>query len=130
MTALEQLQELASTCAPSVGMHDVPRESVGQHLGFLKDDDDDDDDDEPRDALDERLAGKFPFSLRYCFPPRFTMSDYQSMQDIYTTFRSRTPLQPLTMNPGTRTNLLPAAVHTIIEPPELDDIPLPLVAHA
>ncbi|TFK43975.1 histone deacetylase RPD3 [Crucibulum laeve] len=48
VNALEQLQNLPS--APSVGMHDVPRESVGQHLGFGKDDEG------SRDKLDERLA--------------------------------------------------------------------------
>lgn len=48
ITALEQLQELA--CAPSVGLHDVPRESVGQHLGFGRDEG------EGRDDLDVRLA--------------------------------------------------------------------------
>ncbi|KAG6845536.1 hypothetical protein H0H87_007780 [Tephrocybe sp. NHM501043] len=49
ITALEHLSELIP--APSVGMHDVPRESVSHHLGL--------DDDEPRDDLDERLARKF-----------------------------------------------------------------------
>ena len=49
-TALEQLQELSP--APSVGMHDVPRESVGEHLGVDKDEE------ESRDELDERLARK------------------------------------------------------------------------
>jgi len=48
ITALEQLQELAS--APSVGMHNAPRESVGHHLGFGNDDE------EGRDELDSRLA--------------------------------------------------------------------------
>jgi histone deacetylase 1/2 len=46
--ALQQISEL--TGAPSVGMHDVPRESVGEHLGFGKDEE------EGRDELDERLA--------------------------------------------------------------------------
>lgn len=48
--AIEQLRDL--NCAPSVGMHDVPRESVGQHLGLGRDEDDD----VARDKLDERLA--------------------------------------------------------------------------
>lgn len=46
---LEYLSELQPV--PSVGLQDVPRESVGQHLGFgsaL--------DAEPMDELDERLA--------------------------------------------------------------------------
>ena len=50
ITALEQLSQLPG--APSVGMHDVPRQSVGEHLGFGKDDD------LGRDELDDRLARK------------------------------------------------------------------------
>jgi len=50
-TALEQLQELA--CAPSVPMQDVPRETVGQHLGFGRDEE------EGRDELDEQLARQY-----------------------------------------------------------------------
>ncbi|KAJ7147869.1 histone deacetylase RPD3 [Mycena crocata] len=49
--ALEQLEQLRSRGAPSVGMHDVPRESLGTHLGFSGRDDD-----EARDDLDEKLA--------------------------------------------------------------------------
>ncbi|KAF5388392.1 hypothetical protein D9615_000867 [Tricholomella constricta] len=48
ITALQQLQELAP--APSVGMHDVPRESIGHHLGLRSDQV------RARDALDSRLA--------------------------------------------------------------------------
>jgi len=47
-TALEQLQQLA--CAPSVPMQDVPRESLGQHFGFGRDEE------EGRDELDDQLA--------------------------------------------------------------------------
>ncbi|KAF9443827.1 histone deacetylase RPD3 [Macrolepiota fuliginosa MF-IS2] len=47
VTALEQLQNLVH--APSVQMHDVPKESIGHHLGFMKDE-------EGWDELDERLA--------------------------------------------------------------------------
>ncbi|KAJ7631505.1 histone deacetylase complex, catalytic component RPD3 [Mycena rosella] len=50
--ALEQLQQLRGMGAPSVGMHDVPRESVGEHLGLTSRRDDED----ARDELDERLA--------------------------------------------------------------------------
>lgn len=50
-TALKQLQELDGP--PSVQMHDVPRESVKEHLGFGKDDE------EGRDELDDRLAREF-----------------------------------------------------------------------
>ncbi|KAF7982642.1 hypothetical protein HWV62_27079 [Athelia sp. TMB] len=46
--AMKQLNDIQP--APSVGMHDVPRESVGQHLGFGKDEE------EGRDALDESVA--------------------------------------------------------------------------
>lgn len=48
ITALKQLAELEA--APSVGMHDVPRESVGEHTGIYKDDG------LTRDELDEQLA--------------------------------------------------------------------------
>lgn len=50
INALEQLGELNPV--PSVQMHDVPRESVGKHLGlgYGKDDG------KPRDELDARLA--------------------------------------------------------------------------
>ncbi|PBK60286.1 hypothetical protein ARMSODRAFT_1026687 [Armillaria solidipes] len=47
INALEHLRELQS--APSVGMHDVPRESLLEHLGFGKESD-------TQDKLDERLA--------------------------------------------------------------------------
>ncbi|KAF7325497.1 Histone deacetylase RPD3 [Mycena kentingensis (nom. inval.)] len=50
--ALEQLQELGSRCAPSVGMHDVPRQSLAAHLGLSSRRDDG----RPRDELDEKLA--------------------------------------------------------------------------
>ncbi|KAK0502901.1 histone deacetylase [Armillaria luteobubalina] len=46
---LEQISRLS--CAPSVGMHDVPREDVGTHLGMIFDDDDMD----IRDDLDRQL---------------------------------------------------------------------------
>jgi len=46
---LQQLSELQP--APSVGMQDVPRESLGEHLGFGNANNE-----EPMDELDERLA--------------------------------------------------------------------------
>jgi histone deacetylase 1/2 len=49
--ALQQLSELQPV--PSVGLHDVPRESVGQHLGLMTDDEA-----PPTDELDDRLARK------------------------------------------------------------------------
>lgn len=52
--ALQQLSDLIP--APSVGMHDVPRESVGEHLGFTNE--------EAPDELDRSLARKFIRPLR------------------------------------------------------------------
>ncbi|TEB32285.1 histone deacetylase RPD3 [Coprinellus micaceus] len=50
ITALEQLRELIP--APSVQMHDAPREPLGKHLGFTYGKDDG----KSRDELDSRLA--------------------------------------------------------------------------
>jgi len=50
LTALQQLSQLP--CAPSIGMHEVPRESLGRHLGL----EDDTDEDGGTDDLDRRLA--------------------------------------------------------------------------
>ncbi|KAG6879027.1 hypothetical protein C0992_005777, partial [Termitomyces sp. T32_za158] len=47
-TALQQLQQLPG--APSVGMHDVPRQGIGEHLGFRYDPA------ERQDNLDIKLA--------------------------------------------------------------------------
>lgn len=57
--ALKQLQELQPV--PSVAMHDVPRESVGQHLGLFRDDQLG-----SRDELDDRLAqhSRFVYNLQ------------------------------------------------------------------
>ena len=46
-TALKYLSELRP--APSVGLQDVPRESLGEHLGFSSTE-------QPVDELDERVA--------------------------------------------------------------------------
>ncbi len=59
INALEHLRELNS--APSVGMHDVPRESLLEHLGFGKESD-------TQDKLDERLARKSPSFFDDCQP--------------------------------------------------------------
>ncbi|KAJ6462484.1 hypothetical protein C8R45DRAFT_1080607 [Mycena sanguinolenta] len=59
--ALEQLQQLRSAGVPSVGMHDVPRESVGEHLGLAAAE-------EARDELDESLARHTRYV--YALPPR------------------------------------------------------------
>lgn len=52
-TALRYLSELRP--APSVGLQDVPRESVGEHLGVG-----DAYEQGPLDDLDEKLARKSP----------------------------------------------------------------------
>ena len=54
---MQQLSELQAV--PSVGMHDVPRESVGQHLGLMTDDET-----LSRDELDDKLARKSSYSDR------------------------------------------------------------------
>ncbi|KAI0053789.1 hypothetical protein FA95DRAFT_1508429 [Auriscalpium vulgare] len=61
--ALQQISELQS--APSVGLHDVPRESVGQHLGLHRDEA------ESRDELDDRLAqhARFVYQLQEAEAP-------------------------------------------------------------
>ncbi len=51
VNALEHLQDFNS--APSVGMDDVPRESLLEFLGFGKESN-------TQDKLDERLARKLP----------------------------------------------------------------------
>ena len=56
-TALKHLSELRP--APSVGLQDVPRESVGEHLGFSSQEQ------KKTDDLDERLARGFFFPV-YC----------------------------------------------------------------
>ncbi|OCH90011.1 histone deacetylase [Obba rivulosa] len=50
-TVLQQLSELQP--APSVGLHDVPRQSLGSHLGFTRE--------EKTDDLDESLAQHMRF---------------------------------------------------------------------
>lgn len=55
--ALHQLAQLP--CAPSVAMHDVPRETLGKHLGLEVGEDREEG---GMDALDRRLARKQTFS--------------------------------------------------------------------
>ncbi|KAF9535172.1 histone deacetylase RPD3 [Crepidotus variabilis] len=47
-TALQQLQELATGCAPSIQLQDVPRETLSKHLGF--------ENQQSKDDLDRTLA--------------------------------------------------------------------------
>jgi len=70
---MRQLSELPP--APSVGMHDVPRESVGQHLGFGKDEE------EGRDSLDASVAqhARFVYNLQ----ETDTHSDDSDNPDVY-----------------------------------------------
>ncbi|KAI6017011.1 hypothetical protein PISMIDRAFT_687846 [Pisolithus microcarpus 441] len=73
--ALQQLSDIP--CAPSVGMHDVPSESVGMHLGLESDADRDEDDD--LDDLDRRLAQH----ARYVYRMQETTASDQSDDDRY-----------------------------------------------
>ena len=59
--ALHQLAQLP--CAPSVGMHDVPHESLGKHLGLEVEEERED---AGMDDLDRRLARKHIFSSPFC----------------------------------------------------------------
>ncbi|KAG5649423.1 hypothetical protein H0H81_003952 [Sphagnurus paluster] len=72
ITALQQLQELAH--APSVGMHDVPRDSVGHHLGLRSDHYD------THDELDLRLAqhARYVYQLQEPDTPSDTDDDEKS----------------------------------------------------
>ncbi|KAK0459430.1 hypothetical protein IW261DRAFT_1429963 [Armillaria novae-zelandiae] len=69
INALEHLRELNS--APSVGMHDVPNESLLEHLGFGKESD-------TQDKLDERLAQHSQFRVVYKLQESDTSSDDES----------------------------------------------------
>lgn len=89
---MKQLNDIQP--APSVGMHDVPRESVGQHLGFGKDDE------EGRDALDESVARTWSMSS-YLICPLLTSSVLQNMPVWYIT--SKNLLSPRTTPLATRT---------------------------
>ncbi|KAH9949034.1 histone deacetylase RPD3 [Amylocystis lapponica] len=70
MTALQHLSELQP--APSVGLQDVPRESVGQHLGLGRDQD-------KPDELDERLAQH----TRFVYRLQETTASDESDEDMY-----------------------------------------------
>lgn len=116
VTALEQLQELIH--APSVQMHDVPKESIGHHLGFTKDE-------EGWDGLDERLARKSPSHIPVKPLTCKKTNPTQNMQDMSTTSRNPPPPPPnLRMkNPGTRMTPLiagdanPTTVSMGVKPP-------------
>ncbi|KAK0477686.1 hypothetical protein IW261DRAFT_1594481 [Armillaria novae-zelandiae] len=69
INALEHLRELNS--APSVGMHDVPNESLLEHLGFGKESD-------TQDKLDQRLAQHSQFRVVYKLQESDTSSDDES----------------------------------------------------
>ena len=71
-------------------MHDVPRESLGKHLGLAEDED------EEMDELDERLARKPPTTLFVYFHN----DSLQNMHDMSTTCKNPTRHQ---MNQKCRT---------------------------
>ncbi|KAF8885808.1 histone deacetylase RPD3 [Infundibulicybe gibba] len=86
ITALEQLQELPS--APSVEMHDAPRQSVGEHLGFGKDEE------EGRDSLDERLAqhARYVYNLQESdTPSEFSEEESWDSDESTSSRRRRNP---------------------------------------
>ncbi|KAK0477696.1 hypothetical protein IW261DRAFT_1594485 [Armillaria novae-zelandiae] len=79
INALEHLRELNS--APSVGMHDVPKENLLKHLGFGKESD-------TQDKLDERLAHKspvFPANRELTATPR-TLMQVKLVQELWLGF--------------------------------------------
>jgi histone deacetylase 1/2 len=59
--ALHQLAQLLPCAAPSVGMHDVPRENLGKHLGLEVEEDRIEDG--AMDDLDRRLAREYIVSF-------------------------------------------------------------------
>ncbi|KAL0573097.1 hypothetical protein V5O48_008868 [Marasmius crinis-equi] len=75
--ALEQLRELEG--APSVGMHDTPRESLGAHFGFGKDEA------ERRDELDERLAqhARYVYHLQESSDTASSSSEEEDEESVY-----------------------------------------------
>ncbi|CAK5283462.1 unnamed protein product [Mycena citricolor] len=69
--ALAQLAELATRCAPSVPMADIPHESLGVHLGLFADEE------HGMDALDERVAQH----ARYVYDLQEPSSDEDEDED-------------------------------------------------
>lgn len=97
-TALEQLQELSH--APSVGIHETPRESLGEHLGFGKDEYED------KDELDERLAQhvRYVYDMQESDTPSVT-SDEESW-DSDESNRPKTPRRMCQPSSRARMSLL------------------------
>lgn len=81
-TILKQLSELQP--APSVGMHEVPGESLGEHLGLDKDDEDD-----QMDELDEHLAQHTRFVYELQEAPEDSDEDSFSDEDSSSRRRRR-----------------------------------------
>lgn len=93
--ALQQLSEIP--CVPSVGMHDVPRESLGRHLGFEIDTDRSD---STMNDLDRRLA-RTPLHIHaQC---KLLTSIFQSMLATYTNYKKRPHRTSLMMRDTTLT---------------------------
>jgi hypothetical protein len=74
-------------------MHDVPRESVGEHLGFGESEDD------GRDVLDERLARMSPpICMNWLHAYRTPF--WQNTRDMFTTFNVPNPSQMIPSPPA------------------------------
>lgn len=93
LKVLEYLSDLQPV--PSVGLQDVPRESVGQHLGFGSAMDA-----EPMDELDERLARTHPFPS-----PLGLLADRFITQNTHASFMTYKKPQYRTTN---RTKMMPS----------------------
>ncbi|KAG6917569.1 hypothetical protein DXG01_002038 [Tephrocybe rancida] len=93
-TALQQLQELAG--APSVGMHDVPRQSIGDHLGFRNDEM------ERRDDLDIKLAqhARYVYDLQESDTPSDTSDEEKSWDSDSDESRPQNPKKRMSILTG------------------------------
>ena len=101
-------------------MRDVPRESLGHHLGFGKDKQ------EGRDELDKTLARKLESFLRLSV--LLNPCTKQDMHDMCTNFKMVIP-QPTNLRilkNGDRTTLRPALTTGGVEP--IDPRPSPIMA--
>ncbi|KAL0064028.1 hypothetical protein AAF712_009096 [Marasmius tenuissimus] len=104
--AMEQLRELE--CAPSVGMHDVPRESLGRHLGLETEDES-----REKDELDERLAQHARYVYQLQEPPSSSSSSSSSSEDEEDDYQSdESTTSSRRPRPRTRTRRKPATDRT------------------
>ncbi|KAF9257791.1 histone deacetylase [Marasmius fiardii PR-910] len=95
--ALQQLSELP--CAPSVGMHHVPSESIGNHTGLYLNESDDD---EPLDELDHKLAqhARYTYKLQAQYDPSDSSSSANTSDSE--NIAHRTMRAPSAQNPTRR----------------------------